>query len=90
MSVFNLRDVDKGELLTISYIPLEHAPKASCGRNARRERLRNDFFFDCVCELCQEEMEETKVTKLETAGFGQKVPLGIDHTTNVAKKLRRN
>ena len=56
---FDFRDVEQGELLTISYIPLDHAartadaPAHSC--DARRERLRKDFFFECACELCQEE-----------------------------------
>ena len=54
-----LRDVAQGELLTISYIPLEHSATAAdvktSERNVRRERLRNDFFFLCQCDLCKEQ-----------------------------------
>ena len=68
-----LRDVAQGELLTISYIPLEHTAKATdvktSERNVRQERLRNDFFFSCQCDLCREQeggegVEETEESSL--------------------------
>ena len=50
-----MRPVSSGELLTISYVPLDGAQSAE----ERREGLRRDFFFSCCCKACQEEsMEE--------------------------------
>ena len=49
-----MRPVSSGELLTISYVPLDGAQS----REDRQEGLRRDFFFSCCCEACQESMEE--------------------------------
>lgn len=73
MSLLYLRNVAQGELLTISYIPLEHSAKAADAktseRNVRQERLRNDFFFVCQCDLCKEQEGGERVQETEESSL---------------------
>ncbi|KAK5668814.1 hypothetical protein BDV3_006448 [Batrachochytrium dendrobatidis] len=46
MAFRTLKDVSKGEMLTISYID------TNMPVSARRARLMDDYFFECMCERC--------------------------------------
>ncbi|KAJ3053589.1 SET and MYND domain-containing protein 4 [Rhizophlyctis rosea] len=48
MVLRSLRSLGKGEEVTISYGPL----KSRMGREDRRRKLREGWFFECLCEAC--------------------------------------
>lgn len=56
MQIKTIRAVQKGDPLTISYIDTS-LPVA-----ARRQRLRDDYYFDCECDRCLRELQ-SKVKK---------------------------
>ncbi|KAG7375448.1 SET and MYND domain-containing protein 3 [Phytophthora boehmeriae] len=55
MQVRTVRDVEAGEELTVSYIELLQPT------HARREELKNSYFFECACARCQDAIQEEGV-----------------------------
>jgi hypothetical protein len=53
-TVHALRDIDKGEEITITYI------RALRNRKSRREALHAKFDFECLCPLCSLPLEQSQ------------------------------
>jgi len=50
IAVIALKDIQKGEEITISYINLKNIEKKE-----RRKQLKIDYNFECNCKRCEEE-----------------------------------
>jgi SET domain-containing protein len=51
ISIVALRDIKKGEEITINYLDLENVPVSE-----RRKLLKQKYLFDCTCERCLNEL----------------------------------
>lgn len=52
ISIVALRDIKKGEEITINYLDFENVPVTE-----RRKLLKQKYLFDCTCERCLKELQ---------------------------------
>ena len=49
-----IKDISRGEEVTVSYLNDDHISEFGMNREKRREKLKKTLFFDCNCSFCSE------------------------------------